>query len=51
MKKEKKEKLEEVAHNIQWVQEYIESVGEEHKEAYIEGLEYALKLIQETINE
>ena len=42
-----KERLDDVIHNIGWAEEYIEAVGEEHKQAYIDGLEYAIELLRE----
>jgi hypothetical protein len=46
-----KEKLNDIIHNVSWVEEYIEAVGEEHKQAYIDGLVYAMKLLREISNE
>ena len=44
-------KLNDIIHNISWAKEYIEAVGEEHKQAYIDGLDYAMKLLREISNE
>ena len=37
--------IREAVNTIQWVQEYIQAIGEEHKDAYVEGLEKAMKLL------
>lgn len=37
--------IREAVNTMQWVQEYIEAIGEEHKDAYVEGLEKAMNLL------
>lgn len=37
--------IREAVNTIQWVQEYIQAIGEEHKDVYVEGLEKAMKLL------
>ena len=49
MKKDKKELIKEVVDKIQWVQEYVEAVGEEHKKVYIDGLEYAMEQLMKLV--
>ena len=51
MKKGKKELIKEVANKIQWVQEYVEAVGEEHKKYYVDALEYAMKQLMKLAKE
>ena len=51
MNKDKKELIKEVVNTIQWVQEYVEAVGEEHKKYYVDGLEYAMKQLVKLVKE
>ncbi len=44
-----KEKIEEIVNKIQWVIEYVDVVGEEHKSKYIDGLEWAIKELMQMI--
>lgn len=51
MKKKKKELIKEVVNKIQWVQEYVEAIGEKHKKDYVDGLEYAMEQLMKAIDE
>lgn len=44
-KLETKNAIKEAVNIIQWVQEYIQAIGEEHKDVYVEGLEEAMNLL------
>lgn len=44
-----KEKIKEIINKIQWVQEYVDAVGEEHKSNYIDGLEWVIKELMQMI--
>jgi hypothetical protein len=51
MKKEKEETIKQVVNKIQWVQEYVDAVGEEHKDDYVHGLEWAMKELMNLIEQ
>ena len=44
-KVEKQMAIRDAVNTIQWVQEYIQATGEEHKDAYVEGLEKVMNLL------
>ena len=44
-KLETKNAIKDAVNTIQWVQEYIQATGEEHKDAYVEGLEKVMNLL------
>lgn len=37
--------MREAVNTIQWVQEYVQATGEEHKDVYVEGLERVMNLL------
>ena len=43
--KEKEKEINDARYNIGWVIEYLETVGESHKQAYIEGLKMVDRLL------
>ena len=43
MTKENRELIKGIVDDIQWVQEYVQAVGEEHKQVYVDALENAMK--------
>lgn len=49
MKKEKRETIKQVINNIQFAQEYIMAVGEKHKDAYVDILEWSMKELMRII--
>ena len=46
-----KEYIKEVVNIIQWVQEYVEAVGEEHKKYYVDSLKYAMEQLMKIVKE
>lgn len=44
-KVEKQMAIRDAVNTIQWVQEYIQAMGEEHKDVYVEGLEKVMNLL------
>ena len=39
-----------IVNKIQWVQEYVDAVGEEHKQVYIDGLQFVMEELKELID-
>ena len=50
MNKARNEAIKEIVNKIQWVQEYIIAVGEEHKQTYVDTLEEIMKMLMEIAN-
>lgn len=51
MTKKNKKLIKGIVNDIQWVQEYIQAVGEEHKQVYVEALENAMEQLMTVVKE